>query len=131
MTTTYDPKHCKRVIALGRRGKSMVEMASALNIPKTTLQSWRKSHPEFGRAIELANAHALAYMEHAVQRAVIRLRNGIPKQDPDKFNKRTRRRNRRWAREKFNEGLWIAEMMRRFPKEYGYRVSTARTVRSD
>ena len=42
--TDYRPELCEAVIELGKQGKSLVQMAAALDITKQTLLVWEKEH---------------------------------------------------------------------------------------
>ena len=45
--TDYKPEYCKRVIAMGKRGKSPAQMASALGVARQTIDNWGEKHPKF------------------------------------------------------------------------------------
>ena len=62
--TTYDPKFCEEVEALGRQGKSWMQMASALRIARSTLYEWKDSHPEFSDALNRARTDSQAKWEN-------------------------------------------------------------------
>jgi hypothetical protein len=119
--STYKPRYCKQVVALSRKGFSQVEIARALGVLRQTMRLWGRTHCEFGDALALAKASALAYWERRGHKALLDSCRSIPKQGPE-FNKRTRRKHRRRARDRFNTPLWIKEMERRFPDEYGKGV---------
>jgi transposase len=60
----YDPAYCERVIELGKEGCSVVEMASDLNVARSTLEAaWPAEHPEFSEAFIAARAHSQAWWE--------------------------------------------------------------------
>ena len=48
----YDPKYCEEVVALGRIGKSIEQIAANLNVSLRVLYDWRDKHPEFLHALE-------------------------------------------------------------------------------
>ena len=54
----YDPKYCEEVIALGRIGKSVEQIASILNVSLRVLYDWRDKHPEFLHALEVHDESA-------------------------------------------------------------------------
>ena len=59
----FDPKMCDTMIAMGKEGASQKMMWSQLGISKTTAETWRKKHPEFAEALEIALVHAQSYWE--------------------------------------------------------------------
>ena len=65
--SAYDPAFCERLIELGKQGKSLVQMACALDVHRDTLHEWTSVHPEFSDAIKRAKAEAQAWWEDAGQ----------------------------------------------------------------
>lgn len=61
--TKYFPGYCKEVITMGLRGYSVVQMASAFGVARSTLIGWRAQHEDFDAAVELALTHAQAAWE--------------------------------------------------------------------
>ena len=61
--TKYDPSFCERVIEAGAEGKTLAEMASDLDIDRSTLADWREQHPEFSRAVKYGLEKAQAWWE--------------------------------------------------------------------
>ena len=86
----YDPAYRDIVIAMGRRGKSRIQMAAALRVNRDTLSEWAKVHPEFKEAMDFALTCAQAWWEEL----------GEANLHSRAFNKR----------------LWILTMKRRFPR---------------
>ena len=54
---------CDVIIAMGEEGASQKMMWSKLGISKTTAETWKKKHPEFAEALEIALVHAQSYWE--------------------------------------------------------------------
>lgn len=63
----YTPEYCARVIELGEQGKSEVQIAVALGIPRTTMRSWAERHDEFRQALTRAKEASQAWWEDAAQ----------------------------------------------------------------
>jgi len=61
--TKYDPAMCDIVIASGKEGKTLAEMAADLEIHRETLNEWRKLHPEFSDALKFALLKSQAWWE--------------------------------------------------------------------
>ena len=111
--TKYRRRFCNRVVQLGRRGRSAIEIAVALGVHRQTLRRWCIAHLEFAQALEFAHDCALVWWERLGHRQLDKL---PPRQDPS-FNKRTRRKHRR--RHRLNEQLYLITLTTRFPREYG------------
>lgn len=84
----YHSGLCQTVIDVGKRGGSTIAMAQACDVPLRTLHKWRKRHPAFAYAYDLAKTYAQAYWE------------GLGKAHIDNPN--------------FNYGVWV-KFMSRFP----------------
>ena len=54
---------CDTIIAMGEEGASQKMMWSKLGISKTTAETWKKKHPEFAEALDIALVHAQSYWE--------------------------------------------------------------------
>ena len=54
---------CDVIIAMGKEGASQKMMWSQLGISKSTAETWKKNHPEFAEALEIALVHAQSYWE--------------------------------------------------------------------
>lgn len=58
----YDPlTHCASVIAAGKLGQGLAEIATSLGVPRRILFTWAKKYPEFSYALELSQEYALAF----------------------------------------------------------------------
>ena len=59
----YDPAMCERMVELGKLGASQKMIWSDLGISKNTAESYKKNHPEFAEALDLALVHSQAHWE--------------------------------------------------------------------
>lgn len=60
----YDPKYCNEVIAMGKQGYSVVEMAAEIGVARNTLETnWPAAHPEFLEAFTHAMQCSQAWWE--------------------------------------------------------------------
>lgn len=59
----YDAKYCETIIALGREGKSLAQMASIMGFNRQTMVNWCQQYPEFNVAYDMAVTHAQAWWE--------------------------------------------------------------------
>jgi hypothetical protein len=59
----FDIGMCDTIIAMGEEGASQKMMWSKLGISKHTAETWRKKHPEFAEALDIALVHAQSYWE--------------------------------------------------------------------
>lgn len=94
--TKYDPAHCDKVVELGRQGKSVEQISSALGFHYKTLLGWAETHPEFLEAMELAKQYEMTYWEDLASQHIVEVPQGS----------------------KLNTGLWSRSMAARFPKKY-------------
>lgn len=69
--TTYDPAYCDKVIELGKQGKSPVQIAVALEVPRTTMLSWAEDHEEFSTALTRAKELEQDWWENAGQNGLV------------------------------------------------------------
>lgn len=69
--STYDPDFCERVIEMGKKGFSKVQMAADLDVAKSTIQEWEKAHEEFSVALTRAMAYSQAWWEAKGQDCLI------------------------------------------------------------
>jgi hypothetical protein len=97
--STYNPAYCKRVIELGKQGKSQVQIAVALDIPRSTMQSWADQHIEFSASLTRAKQCEQAWWEDIGQ-------NGL-------------------TADKFNSAVWSKSMSARFRDDYTERRELA------
>ena len=63
LKSKFDPAMCDRMIELGKSGASQKMMWSDLGISKSTAETWKKNHPEFAEALDLAIVHSQAHWE--------------------------------------------------------------------
>ena len=91
----YRPEYCEQVIELGRLGKSVVQMACALDVHKDTLYEWVKVHPDFSDALTRAKQLSQDWWETKGQ-------DGLTTPG-------------------FNASLWSRSMAARFPDDYTER----------
>lgn len=59
----YNPAFCETVIKCGAEGKTLAEMADAIDIDRSTLNEWTEAHPEFSRAVRLGLEKAQSWWE--------------------------------------------------------------------
>lgn len=60
----YDPSYCEKVIELGERGASVVEMAYEIGVCRATLEAnWPAAHPEFLEAFTHARLASQVWWE--------------------------------------------------------------------
>lgn len=68
----YKPEFCDRAEALGKQGKSLAQIATALNHDKSTMLNWAGLFPEFATALARAKTFEQAYWEGRGQTALNR-----------------------------------------------------------
>jgi hypothetical protein len=91
--TKYLPEYCERVIAWGKEGKSIAQMAAEIGVSyNSLLVNWPKQNPEFKEAMELWEVHAQAFWEAKI---------------PDNLTNR-----------EFQAHLYLRSMAARFPKHW-------------
>lgn len=61
--TSYNPGFCQEVMDLGKQGKSITQMAAALDVCKDSLYEWEKTIPEFSDALKRARQLSQAWWE--------------------------------------------------------------------
>lgn len=93
--TLYLPEYCDQVIELGKQGKSVTQMACALDVHKDTLYEWAKVHEEFSDALTRAKQWSQNWWEDKGQ-------GGLDTSG-------------------FNASLWSRSMAARFPDDYTER----------
>jgi len=89
----YNPEYCALVIELRRQGKSKAQMASKIDVARSTLDARMAEHEEFRDAYARAMDFALAYWE------------GVDEKGMD-------------VGHRFNDRAWWSMLRCRFPKEY-------------
>lgn len=67
----YRAEYCELVIELGKEGKSVAQMASAMDVSKQTLLRWVDAHKEFSYAMEISRSHAQSWWETIGQNNII------------------------------------------------------------
>lgn len=95
----YDPAYCDKVIALGKEGKSLTQIAVALDVPKSTVISWSNQHLEFSTALTRAKECEQAWWE---DKGMLGL-----------------------TADKFNSAVWSKSMSARFRDDYTERREVA------
>jgi len=91
----YKPEYCERVIELGKEGCSPAEIASDLDVDRTTLLNWADAHPEFLTALTRAKIHEQAWFEKAGKAGMFA--------------------------DKFNATVWAKSVSARFRDDYAER----------
>ena len=91
----YRPEFCGQVIELGKMGKSVTQMACALDVAKSTLYLWEQNIPEFSDALTRARQWSQDWWESKGQ-------GGLDSGG-------------------FNASLWSRSMAARFPEDYTER----------
>lgn len=94
--TKYKPEYCKKVIELGKQGKSFEQMAAALDVGYRTLCNWRDSNDDFFHALEEAHALSMAWWESEAISYMVEVKEGP----------------------RLNASIWSRSMAARFPKKY-------------
>jgi transposase-like protein len=92
--TDYKPEYCERVVALGKEGKSHVQIAAELDVAKSTLYLWKDEHPEFSDALNASRSFAQAWWETIGQGQMLSPLQG------------------------FSASLWAKQVSARFPDDY-------------
>ena len=98
--TLYKPEYCEEVIALGKLGKSVEQIASKLGFSLRTMYLWRDEHEDFMHAMEEAKMHEQAWWETQADIYMIENKDGP----------------------KLNATIWSRSMAARFPKKYREQV---------
>jgi len=92
----YRPEYCERVVELGKKGYSFVQIADDLDLnSRQTLDNWGEEHPEFLDALTRARVAAQAWWEQAAM-------DGL-------------------KADKFNALVWKTSMQARFREDYTER----------
>lgn len=90
--TDYRPEFCERVIEMGKLGWSQAQMASELDVAKSTITEWAAKIPEFSNALTRARTHSQRWWEEQAQL-------GLKDRD-------------------FNAGIWDKSVKSRFREDY-------------
>jgi hypothetical protein len=59
----FKPEMCDQLIELGKVGASQKMMFASVGISSTAAQTFKKNHPEFAEALDMAITHSQAYWE--------------------------------------------------------------------
>jgi hypothetical protein len=66
--TWYKPSKLPEIIEMGKQGKTEMQIAAWLfNVPRVTMRSMARRHPELQAALDLSRAHAQAWWEEKGQ----------------------------------------------------------------
>lgn len=74
--SAYKPEYCELVVELLKDGGSLAVFRAHVGITKSTMQYWRRNHPEFEEACKLALDRSQLWWEEIAQTAVTK---GAPK----------------------------------------------------
>lgn len=95
--TDYRPEYCEKVIALGKEGASVVEMAADIGVSRPTIEEvWPAAHPEFFEAFNQARLLSQAWWEKTGRIGMFEEPGGV----------------------KLNPSIWSRSMAARFPKDW-------------
>lgn len=59
----FKPEMCDQLIELGKQGASQKMMFASIGISSGAAQTFKKNHPEFAEALDMAITHSQAYWE--------------------------------------------------------------------
>ena len=62
----YDPKMCERMIELGKTGASQKMIWAELGITASAASTFKKNHPEFAEALDMALVNSQAWWEREI-----------------------------------------------------------------
>lgn len=88
----YKPEYCEQIIALGKEGKSIAQMAAAFDVDKASIYRWEKEEESFRTAFARARAYSQAWWEDKAQQNL--------------------------ASRDFNAQLWLKSVASRFREDY-------------
>lgn len=94
--SSYRPEFCERVIELGKEGKGPAEIASALDVDRTTMLGWARDHEEFQTALTRAKTEEQAWWENTGRNAL--------------------------NAQRFQPQVWVKSMQARFRHDYTERL---------
>lgn len=104
--TDYKPEYCELIIELGRKGMSVVEMASEIGVARNTIETlWTAKHPEFQEAFTQAREASQSWWESMGRTNLI-----MPPQSGT-----------------FQASVWSRSMAARFPNDWREKSETALT----
>ena len=90
--TAYKPEYCKKVLELGKKGRSVAQMCAHFDVSRQTIDNWAATNPQFLEAYTRAKVHAQAYWEDKGE-------GGLESRD-------------------FNAAVWKVTMQARFRDDY-------------
>lgn len=67
----YKPEYCQLVLSMGDEGKTVVQMAVAIDVTRSTIYEWAETHPEFSDALTRARNRSQAWWEAAGQGGLV------------------------------------------------------------
>jgi len=91
----YKTEYCEAVLELGRKGKSLVQMAAHFDVDRETVKYWAQHYPEFSAALTRAMTFSQCWWEDQGQ-------GGLASRD-------------------FNAALWHKNVASRFREDYADR----------
>ena len=94
----YKPEYCEEIIELGKKGKSIAQMAAHFDVDKASIYRWAEEHEIFRTALARARAHSQTWWEDKAQ---------------DNMGSRD-----------FNAQLWLKSVASRFREDYTERQQT-------
>lgn len=105
--TKYTEELCEDVIALGKQGLSITQIAYEMDIARSTLYEWAEQHPEFSDAIKKARLYSQGFWENQLRTAALGM-------NPEGVTP--------------NPTLMIFQMKNRFPDEWREKQTTEHEV---
>jgi hypothetical protein len=69
--SVYRPEFCEQVIALGKQGKSITQMAAKLEVDKASLLKWKNEKDDFSTALRVALTYSQDWWEDKAQTGLI------------------------------------------------------------
>ena len=69
--SVYRPEFCEQVIALGKQGKSITQMAAKLEVDKASLLKWKDEKDDFSTALRVALTYSQDWWEDKAQTGLI------------------------------------------------------------
>lgn len=67
----YDPKYCDLAIAAGKRGETILSLASELGITRQTIYEWESTQDDFAVALQRMREESKAWLLQHVQRHLL------------------------------------------------------------
>jgi hypothetical protein len=101
----YDPEYCTKVLDLGKKGKSRVEIAYELDVGTTTLQRWEAAHEDFRVAMARAKEAEQVWWE--------------------------RKGRRNLQAQHFQASMWSRSMAARFPNDWREKLAHVGGAKDD